>query len=137
LRNSGWNFIILAQQPSFIPTIVRNCTTVRVLFDCYTKSALTTFTKDVNDRLGGNRFYYDQLIDFIRAEPYTYILVQEHPFEVSAGTLNRFRRVISKDIVELPSMAMIRSDLGISKGTSVTDTARELQKGAGNDSSKL
>jgi ABC-type dipeptide/oligopeptide/nickel transport system ATPase component len=131
LRNNGWNFIIIAQQPQFIPTIVRNCTTARVLFDCYCKTALTTFTKDVADRIS-DRNAYDTMIDYIRACPYTYMLVQEHPFEISAGTLGKTKSVIRENSVNIPTLRELEREMHVNSRRGLDTKSREAQVNAGN-----
>lgn len=136
LRNSGWNFIILSQQPSFIPTIVRNCTTSRILFDCYSKSALSTFTRDVVDRIP-DRGAYDTLLDYIQKVPYSYVLVQEHPFEVSAGSLDKFRPVMNENIVMMPTLRELMSEMGVKSREALDTKSARLQAQAGNTAPQL
>jgi len=136
LRNNGWNFILVSQQPSFVPTIVRNCTTVRALFDCYSKSALQTFTKDVADRIP-DRHAYDMLLDYIRSVPYTYVLVQEHPFEVSAGKMDDFKVVMdSKDVI-IPTLHDLMKEMGVTNVGELGAKSAMLQAKAGNTSDLL
>ena len=136
LRNSGWNFIILSQQPSFIPTIVRNCTTGRVLFDCYSKSALTTFTRDVADRIT-DRKAYDALLSYIQRVPFTYLLVQEHPFTVSAGTLGNFRPVLTEREVIMPTMRDLMHEMNVTTPQQLRTKSSQQQKEAGNTAEEL
>ena len=136
LRNSGWNFIIITQQPTFIPTIVRNCTTSRVLFDCATRSALTGFTKDVSDRIS-DRDGYDLLLDYIRRIPYTYILVQEHPFEVCAGKLNEFKVVMDQSSVKIPTLKELEKEMGVTSVKDLNEESQRSQIKAGNNNWRL
>lgn len=136
LRNSGWNFIILSQQPSFVPTIVRNCTTSRVLFDCYSKSALTTFTRDVADRIP-DRNAYNSLLEYIQRIPYSYILIQEHPFEVSAGSLDKFKPVMNESIVMIPTLHELMTEMGVKTREQLDKKSASLQLQAGNTATQL
>lgn len=136
LRNTGWNFILLSQQPSFVPTIVRNCTTVRALFDCYTKSALQTFTRDVIDRIP-DRKAYDTCLDYIQSVPYTYLLVQEHPFCVSAGKLESFRPVMDERQVIMPTLHDLMREMGVHSKEELDEKSAQLQIKAGNTSERI
>jgi hypothetical protein len=136
LRNSGWNFIIMAQQPSFLPTIVRTCSTCRVIFDCYSKSAFTTFARDVVDRLP-NREMFKVLVKYLQEVPFSYILVQEHPFEIGAGVLNKCKTVISKNMVKVPSIEELEKELGVSSVQELDEKTKVLQLKAGNTNDNL
>jgi ABC-type dipeptide/oligopeptide/nickel transport system ATPase component len=136
LRNIGWNFIILAQQPQFIPTIVRNCTTARILFDCYSKQALLTFTRDVADRIA-SQDAYDTALDYIRAVPYTYMMVREHPFEISAGKLGKTRTLITESSVVIPTLNDLMKEMGVSSKAQLRDESQRAQLKAGNTSELL
>jgi hypothetical protein len=136
LRNNGWNFIIAAQQPQFLPTIVRNCTTQRMLFDCYSKTAFTTFTRDVADRVP-DQGAYDTLLDYIRAVPYTYMMIREHPFEISAGKLDKFKPVMNEHNVDIPTLSEIEREMGVSGRHEIDMKSRGLQRRAGNTARQL
>jgi ABC-type dipeptide/oligopeptide/nickel transport system ATPase component len=136
LRNSGWNFIIMAQQPSFLPPIVRTCSTCRVLFDCYSKSAFTTFAKDVMDRLP-NRDMFRVLVRYLQEVPFSYILVQEHPFEIGAGTLDKCKTVINKNMVKMPSVEALEKELGVPNLQELDAKTKALQIKAGNNNPNL
>jgi ABC-type dipeptide/oligopeptide/nickel transport system ATPase component len=136
LRNMGWNFIILAQQPSFIPTIVRNCTTARIFFDCYSKSARDTFLKDFIERVR-DPLVMKTLMTYIQAVKYSYLLVQEDPFEVSAGFLNRIRPVLSKGTVVIPSLKDIMKEMNVKSMEDLEKKSKALQIDAGNTAHEL
>jgi len=136
LRNSGWHFIIIAQQPSFLPTIVRNCTTARVLFDCYSKSAITSFTKDIIDRVP-NRIALATLMDYIKRVQFTYILVRENPFEVSVGKGNQTRTVLTEHDVVVPTLKDLMKEMGATSPTELDAVSKRAQIEAGNTSHLL
>ena len=136
LRNNGWHFILLAQQPSFVPTIVRNCTTARVLFDCYSKSALTSFTRDVKDRVS-DQSAYEGLIEYIQKIPYSYMLVRERPFDISAGKGGNIRSVINGSSVVMPTLQELMNEIGVKSKAELDTKSKMLQREAGNDSRHL
>jgi hypothetical protein len=135
LRNEGWNFIIVAQQPSFIPTVIRNCTTARVLFDCATRSAIQTFIRDVSDRVP--RDVTTALVEYIRKVSFSYFIVQEHPFTVSAGSSNVVKPIFSEDSVIIPNFRGILQEMGVSSAAELAKKAREAQLQAGNTAEEL
>lgn len=136
LRNSGWNFVIISQNPTFIPPIVRNCTTVRVLFNCNSRSALTTFTQDVRDRLP-DRAAYDTLLEYIARVKYSYLLIREDPFEICAGKLTNYRPVMTEDSVIIPTLGELKAEMGVSTKAELDEVSRQLQLDAGNTASQL
>lgn len=136
LRNEGWHFIIVAQQPSYLPTIVRNCTTARILFDCYTQSALETFTRDVRDRIP-DVYAFKQLLQWVRSVPYSYLLIQEHPFTVSAGRLNNARLVMDAQSVRVPTFTELMHEMHVRSPEELEQKAKAAQIDAGNTAEEL
>jgi hypothetical protein len=136
LRNDGWNFILLAQDPAFIPPIVRNNTTGRIFFDCYSKSARTTFLKDFRDRIPDERVL-DLLTTWIRTIQYSYLLIRDNPFEVSAGELSDVKTVVKGDSVIAPTLNELMDELGVDSYQELKEKAYALEAKAGNTSSKL
>jgi energy-coupling factor transporter ATP-binding protein EcfA2 len=138
LRNEGWNFIILAQQSSFVPPIVRNCTTSRVLFDCYAKSARDCFVKDFADRLA-NPLVLQLLLTYLEDVQYTFMLVRENPFEISAGSNDstNLKSVFSKGSVVMPTLKEIKDKLGVTNMDELTEKTRKMQINAGNTAREL
>jgi hypothetical protein len=136
LRNSGWNFIIISQQPSFIPPIVRNCTTARVLFDCYSKSAFDTFTRDVRDRVP-DREAYNSILGYIQAIPFSYMMVQEHPFTVTIGKGSEAKKIMDAHIVDIPTLKEIRQQMGAKDNDDLDKKTKEAQINAGNTNFRL
>ena len=136
LRNEGWHFIIVAQQPSFIPTVVRNCTNARILFDCATNSAISNFMIDVKDRVHDMKLIA-LLVRYIREIPYSYIMVQEHPFTVKIGSGGSAKTIISFDSVRVPVMNEIMSQLGAGNRQELSEKAAIAQKSAGNTAEEL
>lgn len=135
-RNLGWNMIILAQQPSFIPTIVRNNTTIRVLFDCVTKSAVQCFTKDMTDRVA-DIGVLNELVRYVRSIPYSFMVVKEGPFEVCAGKIGHVQPVMTDTKVYMPTLMQIRQALGASSMADARQKARIAQLRAGNTSTEV
>ena len=136
LRNSGWNFIILAQNPTFIPPIVRNCTTARVLFNCYVKSAIQGFTKDLVERVP-DRAAFNALVQYIQQVPYSYLFVKEMPFEILVGKGATAKSVITQHSVVIPTINELMGELGVHNRQELDTKTKELQKQAGNDAPEL
>lgn len=136
LRNMGWNFIIIAQQPSFIPTIVRNCTTARVLFNCYSKQATYDFFKDFK-HLVQSPSVLEDLKQFIQDVRYSYIMVQEYPFTISVGMRAVKTPIFGKGITTVPSVKEIKRQLNVKTMGEMDKVSKGLQKEAGNTSNKL
>lgn len=136
LRNTGWNFIIISQNPTFIPPIVRNCTTARVLFDCNSRSALATFTADVSDRLV-DASAYKSLLEYIRKVQYSYILIREHPFDICAGKLGNIKPVMNDSIVLVPTMNELMQEMSVSSERDLDSESARLQSEAGNTATEV
>lgn len=136
LRNYGWNFIIIAQQPQFLPTIIRNNVNTKILFDCATKIAIQTFLKDVMDRVE-YKDVIDTLIRYIQEKKYKYIMIREGPFEVSAGTLDQFKPVLTERTVQIPTLNEIKRELGVRTKEELDRKTKYLQKEAGNTAHEL
>lgn len=132
-RNYGWNFISIAQDPTMIPVSIRNNANTRVLFACTSKSALANFNKDVLDRVPSEVVYH-RLIDYIRSVPYTYVMVRERPFDVSAGSLDKPRRVMTENAVDVPTLDELMAELGVKSEKDLARRAASLQRGVGNNS---
>lgn len=136
LRNSGWNFIIIAQYPTMIPPVVRNCTTARVLFACPKKSALTSFTQDVAERVP-DRPAYDAALRYIMEVPYTYMMVQDAPFQISVGKGSKMKPLITQRDVIIPTLRDLLSELKVSTRSELDEKTKRLQKETGNTSEYL
>lgn len=136
LRNDGWNFIIISQQPQFLPTIVRNCTTARVMFDCASKTALDTFARDVKERVP-DAGALKQLTRYVQKVPYSYIMCREHPFEVSVGKGVEHKKVMDDEQVSIPTMNELMSEMGASNKSDLDRISAQAQRDAGNDAPEL
>lgn len=135
-RNNGWNFIIIAQYPTFIPPIIRNNTTCRVLFDCYSDYAGAAFLKDIRTRLPDIDAYHT-LVKYTQSVPYTYIMVQDRPFTLAAGSLDKAKIVMDERSVKIPTMNEIMSELKVKTPEELDKKTAYLQAKAGNTSYNL
>jgi hypothetical protein len=134
LRNIGWHFIILSQQPQFIPPIVRNCTNARALFACSSHTAIETFSKDVVDRVP-DRECYERLIEYIHHVPYSYLMTREQPFDVIVGRGAKYRTVMTEASVRSPTYQEILRELDVHSAEELDAKSAEMQAAAGNTSS--
>jgi len=136
LRNDGWNFVILCQYPTFVPPIVRSCTTCRVLFCSASKSAYQGFVKDISADIADMEAYNVGMA-YIREVPYSYIYVQHSPFEVSVGKGNSKRKLLTRRDVIVPTLKELLRELDVKDEASMDTKTKRLQKEIGNDAPEL
>jgi hypothetical protein len=139
LRNNGWNFITITQRPTFIPPIVRDCSTGRVLFNCYTSSAISTFLSDLKRRVA-NPEHLESLVSYITNTHFTYIYVREFPLEVCVGKGSEARVVLRQQDTVIPTLNDIKKELGLPPTATEADVREfsgDLQRRVGNTSSRL
>lgn len=136
LRNLGWNFIIIAQYPTFIPPIIRNNSNCRVFFDCYSSSANRAIASDLKSRVE-DPSVLPTLFEYIRAIPYTYLLVQDRPFTISAGELDKAKAVVKEGDTVIPTYNEILNELGVSSAEELDKKSAYLQAKAGNTARRL
>lgn len=136
LRNAGWNFIIISQYPTFIPPIIRNNTNSRVFFDCYSESANISIRKDIRGRIVDNNAF-NLLLEYVHQVPYSYILVQDSPFTISAGSLDKARIVMDEESVKIPTLNELMKEIHVHTPEELNKKSTQLQIKAGNTSSML
>lgn len=135
-RNLGVNIIIVCQDSTMVAPSCRNCTNMRILFNSASRSAIHTFTKDVIDRVPDQNIMMD-LIKYITSIPYSYILIQEGPLEVSIGKGNETRKIMTEHEVMVPTYHEIMKEIGATNKTDLKKKSIQMQLGMGNTSSKL
>jgi hypothetical protein len=126
LRNHGWSIITVTQRPTFIPTIVRDCSNARVLFTCYTRSAIESFCRDVSDRVADPNIL-KILVDYINSHHYHYLYIREFPLEVCLGQGTKLRPVLRERSVIFPTYNEVLREMGIDPSLSPA-VARKLLK---------
>jgi len=136
LRNLGWNFIIISQYPTYIPPIIRNNSTCRVFFDCYSASALRSIESDLKSRVQ-DKDVVGNLLEYTRQVPYTYILVQDRPFTISAGTLTTVMPIVKNGSTIIPTYNEILKELHVNNREELDKKSAQLQIKAGNTSRRV
>lgn len=136
LRNLGWNFIIISQYPSFIPPIIRNNSTCRVLFECYSDSANRTFMNDIKARVHDQEVLHN-LTSYLQVVPYTYMLVQDRPFTISAGKLDKAKPIVEQGHTVIPNYQEILRELHVDSREELDKKTAYLQAKAGNTAHQL
>jgi hypothetical protein len=135
-RNLGVNIVIICQDASMVATSCRNCTNMRVLFNSGSKTALQTFTKDMIDRVPDAYVFHD-LIRYITSIPYSYILVQENPLEVSVGNGVDLKKVMNESNVLVPTYRELMAEVGASTPAELREMSVGMQKKMGNTAPEL
>jgi hypothetical protein len=135
-RNMGVNFIIVCQDASMVATSCRNCTNMRALFNSASKMALSTFNKDIIDRVADPDVYSD-LVRYVISIPYSYILIRENPLEISIGKGMESKRVMGDNSVDVPTYRELMSELGARTPSDMSRITRGLQQDMGNTAHQL
>lgn len=135
-RNLGVNIIIVCQDASMVATSCRNCTNMRALFNSASRSALWTFGKDVMERIP-DQSVYNNLIRYISSTPFSYILVQENPLEVSIGKGLQIRKVMTGSSVSVPTYRELMREIGANSPEELEKMSTEMQKKMGNTAPEL
>lgn len=132
-RNHGWNFIILAQQPKQLDTDIRNNTTMRIFFNCYSVHAVRAFSDDIAARVPDQEAF-DKLIEYTQSVPYSYVMVRDNPFEVSAGKLLDIKTALTSKDVVIPTLNDLMKEMGVRSPAQLEKKSAEAQMEAGNTS---
>ena len=135
-RNLGVNIIVVCQDASMVATSCRNCTNMRILFNCASKSALHTFGKDIVDRVP-NYEAYQNLVRYITSKPYSYILVRDNPLEISVGQGTDIKKVMTESSVIVPTYNELLKEMGAGSPQELDSKSTEMQKKMGNDAREL
>jgi len=135
-RNLGVNIVIICQDASMVATSCRNCTNMRILFNSASKTALHTFTKDIVDRLPDTNIMA-HLIKYITSIPYSYILVQDSPLEVSVGKGVELKKVVTESSVIVPTYQDLMKEIGAGTPAELDAMTSDMQKKLGNTAPEL
>lgn len=135
-RNLGVNIIVVCQDASMVATSCRNCTNLRLLFNSASRIAIHTFLKDVVDRVADSGVL-DDLVKYITSVPYSYILVQENPLQVSVGKGVDVTNIMTEHSVSVPTYQELMHEMGAGSTQQLEALSESMQKEMGNTAPQL
>lgn len=136
LRNQGWLMIFITQDPARLPVPVRSSSTAQIFFDSYSRSNLRLFMQDIIDRIPDGRLAH-VMIQFIRQQPYRYIMTRQYPFDICVGKGAVYKKVADERDIEVPTVEAMLYELGVDSLKEMEDKTKRLQRNAGNTSGRL